>query len=1069
MLNQLSAMEKIAVAVASSVLAGLALVVCLNLTITQSYSDFVVGSIAWRAEAKLQDMVVAPVSIAMLFFSGCFLAFQVAKQKQQFGGAYSAKLSDQLIWWSLPATASISSLVMGAEIDRTLFYLSAAGLGFVAITTSVNSFNRVNVSPEVLSCCAFAIVLIGLIPLELALIIGRASTTIISKSNRGDYLLAAYAIIGFGLIFGLLNAMWRPERLIRFLPKLLLVAQIGLPALFLTIYPASLLQPNGTVSKYQTTFGLKILIGAMIVCGIFDVIHRYRTNAKNISDGRMPLFSPTAFFALLVTLTVGNTLPPAISPDDYHFGESLVGWWSYLTGTIPYVEYIPPHGLIDDDLRGALSLLFYDGSAASISEVGRISFVLLAFAGFFSIYRFTGSLVLAFVSIYFVSNTVAIGGGLKWTFFIPFLCVWFSRSLLLNPARWLSVWLLTIPIVILAVPPQGLLLVAASSVVAAHTTWKFWRTTKPRKWTEILLTLGLLSVLTVLTPLLPMLIGALRYVFENGLINQIAYGIPWERSLALGAKSGLVFEAFRMSWVVIPLVCLGVILSSMKNSRDIHNTLSIPAIVIFLFSLLLIPYAMGRIDPAHLSRPGIYAIFAWAILLPIALWRQLARNLRVGFILLIVVMSSALTVNPISSLRNLKSSISASVETGVLRDVQAAGMPNIGLASVEVEHWNGLVKLNALLNNKIPAGETYIDLTGRHAQYFYLNRKPKVVVTAPYNMAPPQQQWRAVKELARDLPRVALLQSNRNNLDADGGGVALRNPYLYRFIIANYVPSYEDGFIFGMKKSSVSEVQSRTINIAVKDFTDVNWDRGINRGQPAIIVADPAILSLINVGDQVRMGVDELRRVAKVSTEGASVWFEGTAFQATKGNDSTPVELLVSTETLLEYRAALFQRAFSTSDLRKIPVAWGRSIKSLDKKMTLVKEINEALTSYTQVIPENSVYKVTGVDPALSFDLVSLNLSGGDAGLLKFDFSCINKSVEPRIQIFWWGDGRSGPNETNSIRFTADDGTLIIPLDSDPRWLTLKKVKGIRIDLDNASACGSFRVRNIGLFQRIVN
>ena len=123
-------------------------------------------------------------------------------------------------------------------------------------------------------------------------------------------------------------------------------------------------------------------------------------------------------------------------------------------------------------------------------------------------------------------------------------------------------------------------------------------------------------------------------------------------------------------------------------------------------------------------------------------------------------------------MQNLVSATSARIGSGVLRDGQFAGMPNIGVANVQDEHWNGLVKLNALLNNKLSSGETYLDLTGRHAQYFYLNRKPSMAVTAPYNMAPPQQQQRAVNVLTRDLPRIALLQSNTYNINHDGGGLA---------------------------------------------------------------------------------------------------------------------------------------------------------------------------------------------------------------------------------------------------------------------------------------------------------
>jgi hypothetical protein len=58
------------------------------------------------------------------------------------------------------------------------------------------------------------------------------------------------------------------------------------------------------------------------------------------------------------------------------------------------------------------------------------------------------------------------------------------------------------------------------------------------------------------------------------------------------------------------------------------------------------------------------------------------------------------------------------------------------------------------------------------------------------------------------------------------------------------------------------------------------------------------------------------------------------------------------------------------------------------------------------------------------------------------------------------------PSETNSLRFEAEDGTLIVPLDVYPRWLALGSVHGIRIDLDNPAACSAIEVTNGSLQQR---
>jgi hypothetical protein len=763
-------------------------------------------------------------------------------------------------------------------------------------------------------------------------------------------------------------------------------------------------------------------------------------------------------FALLIALRVGNTVSPFISPDDYHFGETVIGWWSYLHGVLPYVGYLPPHGVIPDDLSSFLSFVFYDGTAGSFADASRLSYALLGLLAFISVFRFSGSIGLAFVSIYFV------GGNSAWLFFTPFLCLWFSRSLIDNPARWLSIWTLTIPIVFLGVPGQGLLLVAASAVMAAYITWNFWRDPEKRSWRDIGLSLALLIAVAFSTPLIPMLSGAIRYVAENGPINQVAYGISWANSWGQSRMAGLVFEVVRMSWVVIPITCMAIIYAGMKNLADRKNTV-LPAVVVFLLVLLLIPYSMGRIDAGVISRPGLVAILAWTILFPIVVWGTLKPAHRAALILLVAAMGATMNFIP-PRFFHLVAAASAQVDAGSLKDGAGAGLPNIGMAAVRKEHWDRLTRLKGLLNSKLAADESYLDLTSRNAQYFYLNRKPMMAVTAPYNMAPPSQQKRAVEQLSKNLPRVVLLDGA--NITHDGGGLALRDHYLYRFILDRYIPKFENGFIFGYRKTDGVDNHEPTIDAAIRNLTDVNWEHGINRREPAVIVDDARLLPLLTIGAEVRIDAGEIRRITRVWNEGSTIWLDGSVIDPAIAANPHQIQIVVTPEIEAEYRVSLFEKAFAQSDFKKIPVAWGRSEKSLAGKMSLITGLGGLAPSIHDLVSENGSYKVTGVDPWLSFDMSSSDLAGRDAGLLKFNFSCINRSAEPRVRVFWWGDNHEAPFELSSIRFTADDGTLIVPLDASPRWMATKHLKGIRIALDNTSACGAFSVGNISLFQRRV-
>ena len=259
---------------------------------------------------------------------------------------------------------------------------------------------------------------------------------------------------------------------------------------------------------------------------------------------------------------------------------------------------------------------------------------------------------------------------------------------------------------------------------------------------------------------------------------------------------------------------------------------------------------------------------------------------------------------------------------------------------------------------------------------------------------------------------------------------------------------------------------TKEVDIAIKDFTDRNWDHGINRFDPAVIVEDSVLLPLIAVGTPIRIGTDEVRIVNRVWKEGNAIWFDGSAIVPEAGGYPNQIQITVSPQIEAEYNVLLFEKAFGQLEFGKIPLAWGKPEKSLEKKTKLIKIFSELSPSVYHLNFENDSYKVAGIDPQLSFEISNFGFSGQDVDLLKFNFSCLRKNHEPRIQVFWWGDDRQGPFEASSVKFTADDGALIVPLDSVPRWRTLEIIRGIRIDLDNAAACGAINITNPALYQR---
>lgn len=107
---------------------------------------------------------------------------------------------------------------------------------------------------------------------------------------------------------------------------------------------------------------------------------------------------------------------------------------------------------------------------------------------------------------------------------------------------------------------------------------------------------------------------------------------------------------------------------------------------------------------------------------------------------------------------------------------------------------------------------------------------------------------------------------------------------------------------------------------------------------------------------------------------------------------------------------------------------------------------------------------IAGPDPFVVYYVTKLGISGRNAGLLRFRFSCIGQTGVPRLQVFWWGDD-VGSAETYSLDLSARPGVLIVPLDASSLWTSMKRVAGVRIDLQNP-VCAAIKFEEVKLYSR---
>jgi len=1053
MYRSLSPIERLAVVVSSAVFAALAFVLCLEMMIAPSYPDFIVDAISWSAASKLQDILVGPLSLVVAGIGLLFFTKRIHRLKNQMGEEHSIELSNQLLLWSVPAFIAIFGFFFHMRLTIDGLVLSAIGIVVVTALCFYHGKNETYYST--ISFSLIAVIFISCIPFEIYLVAGRLSHDALAGHKVKLYTQTVPAILLVsGIIFICSCAVKNNRILERALPKLLLVGQIGLSVLFVALYPSMFVTHEGEITSYNTTIWLKIFIAFCVLGAIYDIIRRYIKNKS--SNSLKFLFSPIAIFALFIGFIFASTYPPVVPADDYHFGEKFVGWLSYSHGAIPYLDYIPAHGMVVDDLPMFFSSIFYDGTVASVEQAGKIGIAIILFIIFISTLYCSKNILFSFLII-----VGSVFSGLL--HLVPFFALWCSPDLREKPAKWLIMWLLSAPILILAVPPHGMLLVAASGIMVLACLWSQWQHGTPRSWVAIIAVfLGLLA-LALATPVGMMLFAAIRYVLENGFINQIAYGIPWKWS----EEENFPIALLRMTWMFVAFFLLVIIYK--RRKEFLHPTTIIyPAIFAFLFILLVIPYSMGRIDNDGISRLGIVSLFGLSVLLPFVFWMMADAQKKVlPFLSILCICISAGFVRSYEtvSVSRMASIVSPIINTAALKDGKTVGLNNLGVGIVDDAHWKRLTRLNALLNSKLPPEVPYLDLSGRNAHYFYFNRRPVVEVTAPYNMVAPAQQKRIVEKLEKNLPSLALLQAE--NINHDGGGLALRNPILYRFVMDNYIPSWEDGFIIGYPKNSDAHPSVISDHMTIDPITDKDWEKGIHRKNAAIVLKDSVIILLAHVGDQLRIG-GELRTVTNVQPETRALYFDGPPFKLETLTENDVIEIPLTPQRIKESRAILFQNAFVVDKhLQKLPVSWGKSAKSLAKKMNFIQNLDGMVSQYHDVSLEGDSYKVTGRDPHIRIDMPDMSIAGRDAGLLKFDFTCAGRRQNPQIQIFWWGDEHQQPSELYSLKFTAaKKGSLIVPLDASPLWLSLDKVRGVRIDLDNADACHSFKLKNIELFQR---
>ena len=158
----------------------------------------------------------------------------------------------------------------------------------------------------------------------------------------------------------------------------------------------------------------------------------------------------------------------------------------------------------------------------------------------------------------------------------------------------------------------------------------------------------------------------------------------------------------------------------------------------------------------------------------------------------------------------------------------------------------------------------------------------------------------------------------------------------------------------------------------------------------------------------------------------------------------------------------LYDKVFLTSNLKYVPSEWGKNTHKLSEKLVVVQKLN-SIKSINHLEKIKEGYKITGDDP---FIIYKTNKATENMGYLSFEFNCLDSLAGINHFEIYFKSNELEFSENRMLRFDSLSKNNIIPLESSPRYLQLKNLDAIRIDISATSSCKEFKISDVSLLQK---
>jgi hypothetical protein len=780
---------------------------------SEPYSQFTVGNITWRNASKGEDYVLLVGLVAG--FAAAWLVLELLDRRvwRTLGeeGVYHAR--SLVAYASLPLVIWAGGLVLGPPATREWIWFGVVALavtcGLLAVASRAPSPEpgAEEPSPAATAGTVLLITLLGALSAligafalnRLALLLGRSFLWTGSPSPIAVSAAGAAAALAFGLW------AWRGNRQsrTRTLRTAVLGAQLALPLGFLIVMPTPWVQDGTPSYAYPTgtIFTVALLFAALAYA---DIARRFgaEPGVGHVSDPNQrtppvlpqtasadPLLalSPVALAGALLFVKFGIVWVGYFDADDYHFGELLLPWWSLVShGAVPFWDHVPSRGLINY-VNGAAGALVFDRAATGVLAAYPLVTAPFLVIGVVGLGRLIGTLPAAaaflMMPVWHTLNQVDVFN----TACLAWLLVMYPR---VSRAAWLVGWVGAGTAAFLLAPAQGTALVLATMPLGAWQLYRAFRDERSRLL-EMSLAMAAVAVLLLLaTPLGRMLLGALRYGVENSAVGAPAHAVEWRAGLTAPTPlNHWLWEAVRTSWIAVGLAGTAFLISAcIGGDRERRRALSLIGTPVVILAVVFIYRAAGRIDIGSVSRMGFASIWMLTLLLPMLLYAAWGRRGWPAIVTLSVAGGSLIA--PVLGPVSLQGVAGRAYETipappGTTEAAQW-GLTQIGPAAVPGTSINRLIAIDKVLRVLLEQDETYLDLTNRNAQYFYLNRRVPIEAGALYNLPNESQQLRAIRTL--ETAPVPVVLAWAEPVLWDGGPQSYRTHAIYRYLIWRYQP-----------------------------------------------------------------------------------------------------------------------------------------------------------------------------------------------------------------------------------------------------------------------------------------